>query len=99
VGMPPCKSELPRGQHNWAQLEQVSRKQLRFGMSSAEIEELLGSPDRSETYPCDLHSPVGGPPAHMCGSWNYYGKDKFKSLLLIMEEDHEGEPRLRSWAL
>ena len=56
----PCARSLPKGQHTWAELQRVSRQQLRFGMSGTDIEGVLGRPDRSQTYPCDTHA--GGEP-------------------------------------
>jgi hypothetical protein len=93
-----CGRSLPRGQHTWAELQQVARQQLRFGMPGTEIERLLGPPDGTSTHPCDTHARTGDATTRMCGSWKYYGSDKFKSLLLMVDVT-PGEVRLRAWAL
>jgi hypothetical protein len=92
-----CGRSLPRGQHTWAELQRVSRQQLRFGMTGSEIERILGRPDQSDTYPCDTHAHVDDPATLMCGSWTYYGKDQFRSLLLMLDVS-PGQVRLRAWA-
>jgi hypothetical protein len=95
----PCARSLPKGQHTWAELQRVSRQQLRFGMSGTDIEGVLGRPDRSQTYPCDTHARTGDPATPMCASWSYYGKDQFRSLLLMMDVNQAQQFSLRAWAL
>ena len=92
-----CGRSLPRGKHTYAELQRVARQQLTFGMEGQEIERILGRPDQVSTHPCNTRACTNEPATPVCGSWTYYGSDRFKSLLLMVDVV-PGEVRLRAWA-